>query len=291
MNRTPLLLLLLCLLLAQGCKFQILVPAGGQVRSLISSSTCPPQTSCVQEIVDATFNDSYIAEPLPGWVFLRWSTGDDFLCAGSANPVCNVTNVPLAGNPAAEAIIDSTRSFFLSPVFEQLDREITDTMAFPSLGVEIAQPDLFIGLSWFQITDVCRVGNGGVCDDEIINGWRMDGWTWADALTMNAMFNTYGVSPPLSSTNIDTHTEVNSTWAPAFFNAGWRPTLLPTLPPGRATHGWLRDSSPGSGAIGLIGEMSDATDPGVSDLVRTNAGLNKASAPFYVGAWFYRALP
>ena len=91
-----------------------------------------------------------------------------------------------------------------------------------------AQPYQFLNLSFDDILAVCPVipvpgfspGNG-VCNGTL-NGYDMTGWAWADHWKVNALFNSYGVGPPLDG--LDSRTVVNSSWAPAFFNGGWRPT-------------------------------------------------------------------
>ncbi|GAB5449801.1 MAG: hypothetical protein Hals2KO_01290 [Halioglobus sp.] len=281
------LVLVTALTVLQGCRLQVMVPDGGEVQS-VSSGICLSQTTCVHEIEDATFNDTFTAVPDIGWVFLRWSNGDDFLCPGDTNPVCVVTNVPLAGNPGAEAIIDSTKSYYLTPIFEELERPITDTVQIAGIA-EFAQPDLFIELSWNEIRAVCPPWNNYECDG-ILNGWDMTGWTWADVVIISDVFNTYGVTPPLNPFP-DGRAQNGSTWAPAFFSDSWREIVnVGGANPYREIQGWIRDEGVLFGH-GLIGWMRDGDTPLFIDLASTNQSYTKTTATTFLGAWFHRPLP
>jgi hypothetical protein len=56
--------------------------------------------------------------PAPGWNFVRWNSGTDFLCSDSTNPTCVVSNVGTAGNAGIEAIVASDKVYYVMPVFE-----------------------------------------------------------------------------------------------------------------------------------------------------------------------------
>lgn len=284
--------LLIALTSLAACKLQVMVPEGGEVQS-IASNTCLAQTVCVHEIEDTSYSETFTAVPEEGWDFLRWNSGGDFLCADSTSLTCVVSNIPLAGNPIIEAIVASTQSYYIQPVFQQRNEAITDFLTV--IGYEIPQPDLFTNLSWSDIAIICPLWNNGICDG-ILNGYDMTGWTWMDWPTMNAVFNAYGTTPPLPLVppNISGANEVNSAWAPAFFAAGWRPTSFPSFPlfpaSGTMTEGWLR-SEPLTPGFGSIGRMIDY-DPVVnSDTATSGWNLQKSFALSTLGAWFYRVSP
>lgn len=87
-------------------------------------------------------------------------------------------------------------------------------------GVEWAQPDLFLDLTWDDTNAVCP---GGVCANQTLNGHDVGGWSWANVDDMNQFFNHYigyeelGPGPDFYVTNPDTLTAV-------FFGDGWRVT-------------------------------------------------------------------
>lgn len=125
---------------------------------------------------------------------------------------------------------------------------ITDTITVDSR--EWAQVDLFLLLTWNEMNAVCP---GGPCGSSTLNGYDMADWTWATVADVNALFNFYIGSNELGLGPREYH-EVDSAWAPAFFNDGWNPTtvaanalaitgLLSQLDvgSGQATYGWLVD--------------------------------------------------
>lgn len=269
-----------------ACKLQVMVPQGGEVLS-VGSGGCATQTVCVYDIDAADFSETFTAVPQTGWDFLRWNSGGDFLCADSTDPVCVVDNTLAAGNAFAEAIIASKQSYYLQPVFQERNDPITDFIT--AAGFELAQVDLFTGLTWNDINAICPIWNNGICDGTL-NGWDMNGWTWADWPTINAVFNSYGKTPPLPLVppNILGGGQVNSAWAPAFFDDGWRPTLVDSAQ--RKTEGWLRDESLTFG-FGDVGQMIDQFSPLGNDVAQTAFNYPKTSAFSFLGAWFYRVAP
>ncbi len=56
---------------------------------------------------------------------------------------------------------------------------ITDT--FSAGGNLWAQPKLFTSLSWNSMDAVCPAGSAGVCGVGTLNGYDMNGWTWASS--------------------------------------------------------------------------------------------------------------
>ena len=68
-----------------------------------------------------------------------------------------------------------TLTFVATPTSATL---ITDSDTVIVGDKEWAQVDLFYGLSWLEINDVCPFGN---CGSGILNGYDMNGWTWATA--------------------------------------------------------------------------------------------------------------
>ena len=108
----------LLLVVLGGCKIHVLMPEGGEVQS-VSSGTCLSGNVCVLQVSNTSYTETFTAVPQPGWQFVKWNNGDAFLCADSSNPVCVVSNVPLAGDPAAEAFVASNSVLYLLPVFTE----------------------------------------------------------------------------------------------------------------------------------------------------------------------------
>jgi hypothetical protein len=162
-------------------------------------------------------------------------------------------------------------------------------------GKEWAQPDLFMYLSWNQINAVCPAG---ICTDGgILNGHLMTGWAWASMGDVAALFNSYGVSPPLSLvTPGRVESSYLSPWATAFFTAGWRETGLPYIYT-KAVAGFAHDLCSGCTIDGygvrtpaIHDALTDRTsapgtlkDRAITDNVeRTSVFLDGT------GAWFYK---
>ncbi|MFT4517917.1 MAG: hypothetical protein ACI9JM_000294 [Halioglobus sp.] len=118
------LVLMGCVLaLVAGCKVAVILVEGGHVSST-ASVTCFPNgpgegNVCIHEVSSTSYSESFTAVPSGGWHFVKWNSGGGFLCADSTAPTCDVSNVSLAGNPAAEAVVASEQTFYIMPVFEE----------------------------------------------------------------------------------------------------------------------------------------------------------------------------
>ena len=84
--------LALALLSLSGCKLVVIVVEGGEVQSL-GSGTCVtaiPGVSgavCIHDVPATTYTESFTAVPDAGWQFVKWVSGDDFLCKNFRNIV------------------------------------------------------------------------------------------------------------------------------------------------------------------------------------------------------------
>ncbi len=177
-------ILLAVLTLASGCKLAVIVVEGGRVDS-VTSGTCFATMNCVIGITDDTFSDTFTAVPDPGWTFVRWNTGGNFLCEDQTDPACVVSNVGLGVEPAAQAIIDSDTTYYIMPVFEFTGLPPVGIKA--ADGNEWAQPSDFAGVTYAEVAAACP---GGVCSG-MLNGYNVDGWNWASGPMVAALFNSY----------------------------------------------------------------------------------------------------
>ena len=272
------------LLLASGCKLILINPEGGLMASTSGTRDCRAPTVCTFEITDATFDETWTAVPDPLWEFVRWSDGTDFVCAGSTNPVCSVSSVGTTGDPLAEAIIASNKSYYMMPVFQlAAPQPITQTITLQ--GIEWAQPSLFTNLTWDEIDAVCP---GGVCSGGL-NGHLMDGWTFATVDDVNAVFNFYllaagsgtmGPGPTVILAPLDT--------LAAMWEAGWNMTCNT---PEDGIFG--RTITPSGSEHYLVGAQENTIVPPFSNPVDLFAGLTFDDTPGTSchGAWFYRIPP
>ena len=156
-----------------ACRMAEIVVEGGKVSSNYHPD-CLAGAICIIDVPDTTFEEEFTAVPNAGWYFVRWNSGDGFLCADSTDPICSLSLTHWAGNPGIEDVVASSAMFYLMPIFAEII-PITDTVI--RGGKEWAQVDLFPGLSWNQINTVCP---GGHCaaGGELLH-YDMTGWTWA----------------------------------------------------------------------------------------------------------------
>lgn len=104
-----------------------------------------------------------------------------------------------------------------------------------ALGREWAQPSLFTNLSWFDIAAVCPTD--GACAGTL-NGLDVSGWQWAKVDDVNALLNSYGVTPPLSGAG-DSSEGPNLGWYSNFAAAGFKPTI--DWPDRQEARGWTAE--------------------------------------------------
>jgi hypothetical protein len=152
---------LLTVLFFSGCKLAVLLVEGGEVQSIGSgtcmTSTTVPQTGtvCIHEVADTSYSETFTAVPDLGWDFVKWNTGGGFLCADSTNPTCVVSNVPLAGNAFAEAIVASDAMFYIMPIFNSAVVEYSPEVEGLSFTNDlITGVVLFVAPEWLENDDV-----------------------------------------------------------------------------------------------------------------------------------------
>ena len=163
---------------------------------------------------------------------------------------------------------------------------VTDTVVVGNQ--EWAQVKLFTNVSWKDINFQCPLG---VCTSTSKVGvYSLEGWTWASALSVQELFNTYtGVPTSVGSS----YGYRNSTWAPAFFgdftptrDSGWGAGYNADL------EGWTATPVSDLGCVdcGRIGFMQMAP-PATSysfDSAGTSRIDDKANVSTLRGAYFVR---
>jgi hypothetical protein len=113
------LLLTAALVALPGCKLKIKVPQGGVVYSTDGAYTCAAGDTCVIDVVDFFFDETFIAEPDEGYYFKSWSDLDGFLCGGQTTG-CRLATADHPGNTALQSMLESDKSFFLQPQFVRI---------------------------------------------------------------------------------------------------------------------------------------------------------------------------
>jgi hypothetical protein len=279
--------------LLAGCKLAVIVVEGGEVQS-DGSGTCVASSICIVGVSEPGFAETFTAIPEGGWYFHKWNSGDGFFCGGSTNPACTLSFQGYEESKEAEDMVASSETYYLMPVFSKVANPITDTVTVD--GREWAQVDLFTNLSWYQISAVCP---SGICVG-VLNGHDMTGWIWASVDDINVLFNHYIGSDEMGpGPDVFFYKSSVSPWTTAFFNDGWRPTLLDLAGWERAIEGWARDmSDQGLVSFGRILDGEKEVDVGWEEYPGEMAETSSYEAPPNpdveeglppVGGWFYRS--
>lgn len=144
---------------------------------------------------------------------------------------------------------------------------------------EWAQVNLFTNVSWNTLNTQCP---GGVCSlTSAVNGYDLDGWTWASIDDVQALFNTFtgqAASAPSEYTQID------SNWGPIFTSV-----FTPTSTELGSTFVFGLTStyiSFGDVALALVNDS-----PAGLDTASTEYITQQENAYVTLGAWFVRAAP
>ncbi len=115
-------LILTCILAISGCKVRIEVPEGGRVMSESGAYYCNAGQPCVIDVVDYFFDESFIAEPEPGYLFRSWDKGDRFLCGANTSKRCGLSTSShgwLDDDAIFGPFLESDEVFYLRPRFEK----------------------------------------------------------------------------------------------------------------------------------------------------------------------------
>jgi len=100
-----------------GCKIVIVVPDGGRVESL-NGEICLAGETCILDVSDTNFSDTFEAIPATGYEFDQWENSNGYFCGGSAL-TCALSTTGFAGVAALEAVLATDTEFFLAPIFTE----------------------------------------------------------------------------------------------------------------------------------------------------------------------------
>ncbi len=102
--------------LVGGCKVVIDVPEGGSVTTETGDFSCSAGASCVVEVTDTSFDQTFKAEAAEGYAFNGWKRKPRSFCARTDGP-CRLTTTGFVGIPELLKFLDSDEEFFLEPEF------------------------------------------------------------------------------------------------------------------------------------------------------------------------------
>lgn len=101
-----------------GCRVELSVPVGGTVETVSGNYTCSAGNTCVVDVNDLFFDETFVAKADEGYAFSHWIKRPRGLCSGSKSP-CHLYTSLLEGNEILESLLASNRVFFLEPIFTQ----------------------------------------------------------------------------------------------------------------------------------------------------------------------------
>ncbi len=117
MIRQHLLILCACVSIC-ACKIEV-VTQNGTVNTESGTYSCANGDTCVIDVADAFFNETFQADPASGYQFVAWRTKALGLCGGKDTP-CGF-NTALFAEPPLSQFLDSEVTFSLEPVFGKPD--------------------------------------------------------------------------------------------------------------------------------------------------------------------------
>jgi hypothetical protein len=166
-----------------ACKIDVDVPAGGSVTTNSGSLSCSANSSCTLDVAGTYFDETFVANPAPGFDFIGWKSGPARLCAGSTEP-CRFSTTGLAGNEDAIALLDDPNLVvYLEPAFVSEGAEpealLGATFACPW---DESDPTLHVFLAAGQSNMVSVYGQSGTLPEKYVTGtdrlqmWDQGSW-------------------------------------------------------------------------------------------------------------------
>ena len=99
-----------------GCPFYLHAPPGGSIVSQSGTYSCAAGKTCEIPITNTNFNELFIADPAPGYIFLHWKKRNRGICAYKSGP-CRITSGPFEGQPKLLRLLDTNQALNLEAVF------------------------------------------------------------------------------------------------------------------------------------------------------------------------------
>ena len=105
------------LALSSGCRIRLSVTGDGTIESASGDFNCPNTGFCGDvSVTNTDFDETFIARPREGSVFVGWRRRDRGLCGGSTDD-CRLFTSGFEGNDSLLAFLDSDEVFFLEALF------------------------------------------------------------------------------------------------------------------------------------------------------------------------------
>lgn len=256
-----------------ACKLAVIVVEGGEVQST-GTGTCVASEICIVEVSDTGFSEIFFAVPQEGWYFKQWNRGNGFFCGGSAYPVCALSFEGYEETEEAQAIVESSETFYLMPVFKK--RGVCPA---PSGEKAWLQPADFVGYTHEEIVAVCSPSSG-ICSGSLPrSNFDLTGYTWASESEISSLYCEYGAAPPYDVINAPYPFLAGSLVPNSGFFDDFDQTDGRSFPEGgRIVTGLLREPN-------TLGKVDGYFGDHYFGIV-----TERVSASENIGAWFWRPL-
>jgi len=106
----------MCLSLLMGCRLQIEASKGGSISTYSGTYGCAASSICKIDIKDDYFDETFIANPEPGYVFLGWEKKFKSFCGGSNKP-CHLATTGFSEYENLMSLLETDEVFYLTPIF------------------------------------------------------------------------------------------------------------------------------------------------------------------------------
>ncbi|MAT93089.1 MAG: hypothetical protein CME59_10865 [Halioglobus sp.] len=104
-------------LVLSACKVQVTVPTSGSVTTVSGAIDCAAGQVCDVDVTDIYFDETFVAQPAPGFEFIGWKETHRGFCGGNTTP-CRLNTAGFEGNETLTAILeDPQQEFYLEPAF------------------------------------------------------------------------------------------------------------------------------------------------------------------------------
>ncbi|MDJ0879242.1 MAG: hypothetical protein QNI86_11565 [Halieaceae bacterium] len=110
--------LLILALVLTGCNIKVVVSEGGVVSTLSGNYSCGSGQTCDVFVTDTNFDETFVAEPNPGFIFVGWKKRPAGFCGGTSGD-CRLFTTLFAGNAVFEALLDGTTVYYMEAEFAE----------------------------------------------------------------------------------------------------------------------------------------------------------------------------
>ena len=93
-----------------------MVGEGGSVATQSGSFSCASGETCIVDVVDVFFDETFMGEPANGYEFSHWAKRPGGFCGGSSTP-CRLFTTLFGGNEFFVGVLASDLVFSLTSIF------------------------------------------------------------------------------------------------------------------------------------------------------------------------------